>query len=902
VEDGAAGHQEPDVSPPRLARALLRVRRSDRLDEIIADLDHLFERRAAARGAAYARRRYWRDVLSLLTPARPERGSSPRDRRERTPPMSAFVFDLRQVARAVRRQPGFFAVASLTLAIGCAAHLSAFTLLDRILLSGPPHVASPADVFRLHVDRADRQGVGRFVWFQTPYRSYADFRSAGGLFAQMAAYRTATASVGTGAEAREVALVYADQHYFPLLGASPQIGRVFGADEDRPPSGAPVVVLGDAYWRAVYGGDPGVVGRDLRIGATTYTIIGVMPRHFTGDLPDRIDAWVPLQAIAPEMPADWTTSLLMRTVSVLVRLAPGVAPAAAAEQAGVGYRRSVDGTPAADPTAQVLLASLNPGRTQRGELTQVGRIAIWLQGVGLLVLLVALANVVNLQMSRAAQMRRDLAVRVALGAGRARLATALLLELLLIAAVATALALALTWVAGTSLQRILLPNTTGGIGAARVLSLAGVTMALGALVCLAFASLQLRVTQVGERLKSGRGGDGFSRERLRQGLLVAQMVVSVLLLVGAGLFLRSMQQLGRLQFGHDHDRVLVATMPLRGAGYSPERIEAFFERTQRELAAVPGVEAVAAAQSTPFAPSQSADIHLPGADRLPLDPRQYPTFYTVSPDFFRTMGMSILRGRAFTPDDRSTAPPVIVLEDALARALFPGAEALGQCVIVGPPTAACRTVVGISSNTRRFVTLADGALRYYVPIAQRVQAYPPQAIFVRTAGDPVAAMPSVRAGLLAIDPGLPFIRLRTLNEMAEPEKRPWRLGSTLFVVFGAAALLVATTGVYALLSFIVAQRSREIGVRLALGASPAQTLRLVIRQSVGWVCAGLVVGSGVALGAGRFVRPMLFETSPYDPSVFAGAAALLLAVGIMAAFVPALRASRVDPNVALRAE
>jgi predicted permease len=887
--------------PPALARALLRLVSAARRDEIQADLDDLFARRHLAHGVRYARRRYWRDVLSFLPVERRQSGID-RTPREGATPMSAFVFDVRQVSRAVRRRPGFFAVASLTLAIGCAAHLSAFVILDRILLSGPAHVADADQVFRLHVDRADRLGSGRFIWFQTPYRSYADFRALTGPFAHLAAYRTATASVGTGIEAREIALVHADHHYFPLLGATPQIGRVFSAEEDRPPSGSQVAVLGDAYWRAAYGGDPAAIGRSLRIGGSVYTIIGVMPRHFSGDLPDRIDAWVPLQALGPEMPEEWTTSLSMRTVSVLVRLAPGVARDAALEQAGASYRRSVEGTAAADPTAQVLLSSLDPGRTQRGELTQVGRIAIWLQAVGLLVLLVAVANVVNLQLSRGAQMRRDLAVRVALGAGHVRLATALLLEMLLIAAAATALALLFTWAAGASLQRILLPTTPGAIDLGRVAGLASVSMTLAVMACLAFASLQLRVTQIGDRLKSGRGGDGFSRERLRQGLLVAQMVVSVLLLVGAGLFLRSVQQLGRLQFGHDHDRVLVATMPLRGAGYAPERIEQFYERTLRELAAVPGVETVAAAQTTPFAPSQGADLHLPGADRLPLDPRQFPTFYTVTPEFFRTMGMTILRGRAFTPDDTGTAAPVLVLEDALARALFPGQDPIGRCVIVGAPTAPCRTVVGISSNTRRFVTQAEGALRYYVPMAQRVYGFPPQAVFVRTSADPVASIPSVRAGLLGIDPGLPFIRLRTLNEMAEPEKRPWRLGSTLFVGFGAAALLVATTGVYALLSFMVAQRSREIGVRLALGASPAQTLALVLRQSLVWVVAGLAAGAVVALAAGRYVAPMLFETSPYDPTVFAAAGVLLLGVGFAAGFVPALRASRIDPNVALRAE
>ena len=887
--------------PPALARALLRMVSPERRDEIQADLDDLFTRRHLAHGVRYARRRYWRDVISFLPNERRRAGVVGNTRQGATP-MSAFVFDVRQAARSVRRHPGFFTVASLTLAIGCAAHLSAFVLLDRILLSGPVHVADADEVFRLHVDRADRQGSGRFIWFQTPYRSYADFRGLTGPFARLAAYRTATASVGTGTDAREISLVYADHDYFPLLGASPQIGRVFGAEEDRPPAGSQVAVLGDAYWRAAYGGDPAAIGRSIRIGGSTYTIIGVMPRHFSGDLADRVDAWVPLQAIGPEMPAAWTTSLLMRTVSVLVRLSPGVTRDAAMAQAGASYRRSVEGTPAMDPTAQVLLSSLNPGRTQRGELTQVGRIALWLQAVGLLVLLVAVANVVNLQLSRGAQMRRDLALRVALGAGRARLATAVLLEMLLIAAAASAFALLFTWAAGTSLQRILLPGTLGAIDLGRVAGLASASMAMAVMVCLAFAALQLRTTQIGERLTSGRGGDGFSRERLRQALLVAQMVVSVLLLVGAGLFLRSVQQLGRLQFGHDHDRVLVATMPLRGAGYSPERIEQFYDRALRELAGVPGVEAVAAAQTTPFAPSQSADLHLPGADRLPLDPRHFPTFYTVTPEFFRTMGMTILRGRGFTADDTDSAPPVLMLEEALAHALFPGQDALGQCVIVGEPTGPCRTVVGISSNTRRFVTQAEGALRYYVPMAQRVQAFTPQAIFVRTSGDPVGSIPSVRAGLLGIDPGLPFIRLRTLNELAEPEKRPWRLGSTLFVVFGAAALLVATTGVYALLSFMVSQRSREIGVRLALGASPAQTLALVLRQSLVWVLAGLAAGAVVALGAGRHVEPMLFQTSPYDPIVYAAAAGLLLVVGIAAGFVPALRASRVDPNVALRAE
>lgn len=324
-----------------IRKGVTAVHRVRTPEEIRQDLDHLFERRLRERGARYARRRYWQDVVSFLH-SFPHDATLERAARERASIMSGFLFDLRHVTRAVRRQPGFFAVASLTLAIGCAAHLSAFTLLDRMLLSGPPHVLDADRVFRLHVDRAETVGTGRFTWFQTPYRSYLDLREQDGLFAAMAAYRTATASVGLGADAREISLVYADHHYWPLLRVPPQIGRVFGAEEDRPGAAAPVVVLGDSYWRAVHGGDRSVIGRMVRIGAINYTVIGVMPRGFVGDLTERVDAWVPLQLVAPELPQAWTISTTMRTVSVIVRLAPGVTRAAAMDHAGAAYRRSVD--------------------------------------------------------------------------------------------------------------------------------------------------------------------------------------------------------------------------------------------------------------------------------------------------------------------------------------------------------------------------------------------------------------------------------------------------------------------------------------------------------------------------------------------------------------------------------
>ena len=431
---------------------------------------------------------------------------------------------------------------------------------------------------------------------------------------------------------------------------------------------------------------------------------------------------------------------------------------------------------------------------------------------------------------------------------------------------------------------------------------AAITVVATTTIVIAFAALQIRMEGIAERLRTGRGGDGFSRARLRQGLLVSQVVMSALLLVGAGLFLQSIVKVGRLQFGIDPDRVLTISLPLSGAGFSSAAAEDFYARAIAGLDAVPGVEHVAASHSTPFSPSQRVDIFVPGFERLPLETGNYPTFYTITPGFFDTMGMRLLRGRGFTDADRSGAPPVIVVESALAEALWPGHDAIGKCIILVAGDRPCREIVGVVSNTRRFVSTANGALRYYVPMGQRVLNLPPQALLVRTTGDPVGMIASVRAALLGVAGNLPYAQIRVLRELAEPETRPWRLGGVLFTLFGAAALFVATAGVYALLSVIVTQRTREIGVRLALGATPARARGMIVRQCLGWVVAGLALGLIAALAAGKFIKPLLFDTSPYDAGVFAATGALLLTVALMASLVPAIRASRVDPTTALKTE
>ena len=887
--------------PSRTARLVLRLCAPPaRRDEIDGDLLELFHRRATDRGRAYAARRYWVDVFSVAVRRGPRR-AEPSDARDRAV-FTGVAFDARQALRAMRRVPSFFVLAAVTLAVGFGALFAAFTVVDRLLLADPPHVEDPHALRRIHIERADIRG-GRFLWFQNPYAVYQDLRAHVRPALPLAAYRVSRTSLGVGADARLVSVAFADGHYFALLGARAAIGRVLTPQDDPAPSGTQVIVLSDGFWRGVFASDPDVLGRTVTLGARTFTVIGVAPRGFAGDSPETIDAWAPLHAGAYELPASWTTNrTIVRTLTVLTRLPDGTAPPAAAAEFAAVYQRTTVGTPEADPTARVVLAPIDPSRTQMGALTESARIALWLQGVAVLVLLVAIANVVNLKLSRAVYRRREMAVRLALGAGRARIVSQLAMEAALVVVGGAVGGIALASLVAAATRQLLAPGSATQVHTGHFTLVVFASSLFAILVCTAAASLHLRGERISDRLRTGKGGEGFSRPALRQGILVAQIAVCAVLLVGSGLFVRSMHQLGRLQFGMDHDRVLTVTVPLRNAGYSVPAIEAFFERALAEVAAVPGVEHVSAGQSIPFRPSLSTLVSLPGTDGFPLGGRDHPTYYAVTPDHFATVGTRILRGRAFTGADRAGAPPVMVVEQALADRLWPGQDPIGKCLVLGGRGQPCRDVVGVAASTRRFVRTADGALRYYIPLAQRINPSPPGALLVRTSGDPAAAAPAIRAALVRVAPDLPFPEMLTLRDLAEPEMRPWRLGSTLFAACGVVALFVTMAGVYALLGFIVAQRSREIGVRLALGATPRGTTALVVRQSLAWASIGIVVGLAAAAAVGPFVQPLLFETSARDTVVYAGAALALVIIAATASAAPAFRAGRVDPSVALQTE
>jgi predicted permease len=886
--------------PPLAGRILLRLcRLGDRRAEVERDLADLFVQRAASRGTRAARARYLRDVVSFFN----VRMNA--DRRDPASPgaatMDSILHDVRYSIRAFRRRPLFAAAASLTLALGFGANVAVFAVIDSLFFGGPPHVTAHDRVRRVHVDTAD-PGGGRFTWFQTPHLIYQGLRARATGFEQLTAYRRGPGSIGTGADARPVQVAYADGNYFRLFGVTPVLGRLlFDADNAAPP-GASAIVLSETFWRGAFGGDVAVVGRDVRLGARTYTVIGVAPAGFSGDSPEPIDAWVPLYAAAPELPPTWMTSPTFRSLSVVGRLRPGVTPQQAADQAAPIVRGAAATGAAADPSTRVLVAALTPGLRTDGAVSPEGRMALWLQGVSVLVLVVAIASVVNLQVTRAIARQQEIAVRLAIGISRGRLFRQVGIETALLTGVAGTLAVVgAGWMAG-ALQRLLTPTAAPLALSGRVLAATAGCVAATTLVCAVIAATQARATRMAVVLRSGRGtADAGGRSWLRQALLVTQVAVSLALLIGAGLFLRSVRQLGDLQFGMDPDRVLVVSVPLQHAGYEPAAVRSFYERALAALRSMPQVEAATAGLSTPFAPSLSATVSVPG-----IDPARFtgnrPTFYAVTPGHFRTMGSRILRGRDFTDADGLGAAPVMIVEQALGEYIWPGEDPIGRCIRVGAAASdPCREIVGVSSNTRRFVGTASGALRYYLPIAQLDQAVP-AALLVRPTGDVETAIPSVRAALQEVAPDLPYARIRVLRELSEPETRQWRLGATLFTVFGAIALAVAAFGLYGLLSALVAQQTRDMGVRLALGAAPRQLVALVLSQSLARVGVGLAIGGAGALLAARFVEPLLFETRAFDPAVFLAAPTVLIVVALAASIVPAWRASRIDPTVSLRAD
>ena len=825
--------------------------------------------------------------------------------------VEAIWQDLQYAARGLRKKPGFTVAVVLTLALGIGANAAMFGIVDRLLFRAPAFMKDPDRVHRVYLVRTFDGKENFGAWFQ--YTRFKDLQQWTTSYDATAAMGENDVAVGTGENARVMRVSAVSAGYWPLFDMRPQIGRFFTAAEDTTPMGAQVAVLSNAFWQSRYGGRAEVLGQHLKIGNADYTIIGVLPPEFTGTSSDRRSvAWVPITAYAgheftwnPKDPHNWFEKYNISWMQMLARRKPGVSMAAATADLTNAYRRSY--AKQRDMAPQTTLAEIARPRAvissvlaERGpQASETSKVARWVTGVAMMVMLIAAANVANLLLARALRRRREVAVRLALGVSRARLISQLLTESLLLALLGGLAGLAVAQWGGAILRTQFLRSAdpVSVLNDSRTLVFAAAAVVFVGLLTGLAPALQSGAGDLTTSLKSGAREGTYHRSRLRVALLVLQGALSVVLLIGAGLFVRSMNNVRSLRMGYDIEPLLWVGVEERDEKFSDDQKIALRNRLYEAAKNLPGVTSASRAVTVPFWMTWDENLFVAGFDTV----RGNFSIQIATPEYLQTMGTRLTRGRNLQPSDTKNSPKVMIVSDAMAKHLWPNKDALGQCVKVGADTAPCTEVVGIAENIRTDDKFnADKMYYYYRPIDQ---VQPTQGgLFIRLNGEAARQAEPIRRALQKLMPGSSYVTARPMSEIFEPNVRSWRLGATMFVAFGILALVLAAIGIYSVIAYNVTQRTHELGVRVAFGAQVRDIIQLVLSEGLRVSVAGVVIGGVIALLAGRWVKPLLFNVKPNDPVVFSLVIAVLLAAAMLASFIPALRAAKVDPNVALRSD
>jgi predicted permease len=810
--------------------------------------------------------------------------------------------DLRHGLRALRRSPGYAAAAAVTLALGIGAITAVFTLLDAVLLRDLP-VAAPERLVSLRQVYRGQENA----YFSYPHLDHLRERATtlGGL-AFMADVNRVQVAVAGAVDMARGELVSGE--YFGVLGVRPHAGRLLLPADDRP-DGA-VAVISHGFWQRRFAADPAAVGRSMTVNGVPVTIVGVTPREFFGvTVGSAIDVRLPLRlrdrlqpgrAFWEEPSVTWLTTL--------GRLRAGVEPGQAAAELTPLFQQALARSPepgqaeALDGRRLELLSArrgVAPGRSLRG----YGPPLRMLMVVAGLVLLVACANVANLLLARAETRRREMAVRAALGATRGRLMRQLLAEGALLAALGGLLGLAVAAAGSAGLAGMLSTAShrvevhTGPD--LRTLAFTALASALSVLVFAMAPAFRASRVDLG----AGAAAVVSGRSRWSEALLAGQVAMCVTLLFGAGLFVRSVRNALATEGGYQRADVFMFSADPSLMGYPPGRTAAFYAEALASLRSVPGVIAASAAQARPI----DGELYLVGGlgfidgRRLGREERIRHALNAVAPGYFSTLQIPVLAGREFRAEDHGEAPRVAIVSEALARQAFPGQNPIGRRL--GSTEREALEVVGVVGDTRygRLTDAPRGIL--YLPLYQAPSSSSRQVSFlVRYSGGLAAITAAAMAGVAAVDRSLPLYRVNTLEAEAEDSLLRERLLARTSTLFGVVAMLLAGVGLYGSASFNVARRGREIGLRMALGADRSRVVRMTLRQSLAPVAVGALVGLPAAYLTMRIARSLLFRIAPHDPSTMCGAVALLMATAAAAGYLPARRAARVEPMVALRAE
>jgi putative ABC transport system permease protein len=904
---------------PKIRRAFqLALRRRDLVDaEVDAELEAHVDLRISQlmmrgltrqQAEAEARRRFgtsWDAAVDDMKRAGQRRESRLSWREQ----ADALRGDLGYATRTLLRQPGFALVVILTFALGIGANATMFGVIDRLLLQPPPQVRDAQGVFELsRISQADGKQV-----YSTglQYPMYPLLRADTSAFRDVAASSFITMqSLGTGAEAEQAYAVLASPNYFRLLGTDPSLGRFFGAPEEEEVATSDVVVLSHGFWQRRFGGDPGVLGKMMHVGPRELTIIGVTREGFTGPDPRRVDMWIPLSQaeVLGMVRAPWKENWGNVWLRLHVRLQPGVTGEAAASRAATIRHNEMATFPGLSKgqlqdmlDGPITFRSILPS-TQRADDPQA-KLAKLLLGVTVAVLLIACANVASLLLARGTERRREIAVRLALGVSRARLVRLLLAETTLLALIGGALAIAVAHWGLVLLQATLLSDFAWTESALDGRVLAATSALILATVVLAGVVPALRASRpdIVDSLKAGGREGGIAASRLRAGLMMMQATLSVVLIVGASLFVKSLHQAAGFQLGYQTTGVLAGSVDVMTLGYkAPARI-ALYEVMRSRVAALPGVADAALAATHPLQGwAFGIRVRAPGRDDLPTSPTGGTAYNAVSSQFFTTLGLKIVEGRPLMPADQNSESRVAVLSENMARAFWPNERAVDRCLMLNRDSL-CTTVVGVAADAKQGLNGEPGFL-VYVPMNDRWGAGANTLVVRARDGDARRLVTPIRQAMLSAAANLPYADVQTLDDALAPVIRPWKTGATLFSLFGALALVIAAMGLYSAISYSVVQRRHEFGVRLALGARIADVVRIVVSYGMRPVAVGIALGAIVAVAAAPLVGSLLFQTSPSDPFAYAVTGVVMLIVAAAASVIPARRAARVDPATALRGD
>jgi putative ABC transport system permease protein len=823
------------------------------------------------------------------------------------PAVEAAWQDARHTVRALRRTPTFTIGVTLTLALGIGANAAMFSLVDRLLFRPPARMIDPSHVHRVYLYRSSR-GVERETGGQ--YARYRDLATYSTQLSQVAAFSRRSLALGTGQETRVRPVGIVSATFFGFFDAPPALGRYFTVSEDTPEQRAPVALLSYETWKTEFGGRTNVIGSVMQIDAATYTIIGVTPADFVGlwtFLPPA--AYIPVSKYASTRPPkNWATTYGTAIgLGVLARRKPGVGIDAATADLSNALRRSYQKQIDLEP-GNASLSELRPRALAASVLAERGPdasnttpAAKWLSGVTIIVLLIACANVVNLVLARALNRKRETAVRVALGVSRRRLLAQLLTEGMVLAALGGAAGIVVAiWASGV-LSSTFLPGTERQslLGDWRTLGFAALTTVIAGVVTGLAPLAQIRHADLTGDLKSGARNGDRRRNVLRTSLLLLQSALSVVLLVGAGLFVQSLRNVRNVHIGFDADSVLQVNLNMRDVHLDSAAKAALRLRLLDAVASVPGATHAALQESTPFNGATSYPVFVAGIDSTAALGEF--DFNAVSADYFATMGTRILRGRGITSTDVDGAPRVAVVGQSMATVLWPGQDPIGKCMRVGlTDTVPCTYVVGVAEDIHSQSIERESQLYYYYLSGAQWKPHD-GGLFVRGRNAKQLLEP-LRHRLQLEMPGTSYVAVVRLSDFVDAKMRSWIVGANVFTAFGALALILAAVGLYSVIAYNVMQRRHELGVRLALGAGQSRVLRLVAMEGVRVAAAGVAIGTVIALVGVRWIGPLLFDQRPTDPRVFGAVITTMLAVAATASLIPAVRASRLDPKRALQSE